>query len=330
MAPRVDASGDTTLSRQRYPLVVWQGCGVNSTDAIAANPAPPEPRRHRRTFWGFLDTHDGPPPRADGQPRRSPLRVLAQIPGDWLFERSSLPGDIIGVAVIAGTVIGGVAPGTVLAINWICSKVPMATNALRAAYHRDITYWSRPQSHQRRDVAEDPLPPMESDPNAKGVPRIVRWVTRKAEAGSKAATFFDDWLNQRSRVPAFCIEATLLAFGFLVAPIPIVVLFPVNALVLAVPTILGAYLAIRNRDFKRWSRGGMRQRNDILERVGGKGLAGPHLQMRTPSATLSHERAAPDAQSFSQPAARIVAPRPVSRTIAVATRQRPEMDSLGL
>ena len=129
---------------------------------------------------------------------------------------------------------------------------------------------------------------METSPDAKGVPRIVRWLTKTAERddipwiAKQTARFFDDWLAMRSRIPATVIEIALLSTSLFLTPLPWIVIFPVNLVVGGIPEALAFWLAVRNRDFRRWSRSGIFQRYHLRSNFRARALREAQAQLESP------------------------------------------------
>ncbi len=201
------------------------------------------------------------------RPNRRPWQqILRDAPGDWFWARSGGPGDFLGIVVVAAVLVAGLGIGNAIAINWCVSKVPTVLSGFRALRRREFMMWNRPQLYQRPGYMSGPPKPMEVDPNANGVPPIVARIIRSAERGNRGAGLLDDWLNARARIPGIAIELGVLVLGTFVAPIPRILLFPINFVVQQVPTGLSIWLSGMNRDISRFWRSGARQRADTLDR----------------------------------------------------------------
>ena len=220
------------------------------------------------------------------------LHTLRDLPGDWLFERNKVPGVILTVVLAVSVPVGkfvGVDVGSIFAYNWMLSLAPTIALAGRMVYHRfrdgywDVTWWTRPQQHQKKEVLEAPEAPAELmlDPQtlrtlagkivawqqkniavADRTPRAdgSRWERFADRARIFGARQLDDWLCQRARTPAFVISMTTLAIGHFVVAIPNTFLFPLNLIVTGIPTILAAYITFKTGDIYRLTRPGVRQR----------------------------------------------------------------------
>ena len=242
--------------------------------------------------------------------RRPLLQTLKESPLDWLFERNKLPGAILSVLFLASLPISGflgVPLGTVFIVNWAISLAPTVALTGRLIYHRvvdghwDPSWWTRPQSHQRQDVAPAPEQPLELelDPDDPTLPFVARkilkfehWLIKYAERDQKNVRTWlcgqvDDWLNQRARTPGFVVNMSVLGIGWVGAALPTTVIFPIDAVVTGIPSMLGAYLYWRTGDMYRITRPGVHQRPRFVDRVLEKRWVGePALDLSAPSPVL--------------------------------------------
>ena len=198
--------------------------------------------------------------------RRSIGRILKEAPGDWLFGRSSGPGDVLGFLVLAGMIIAGHGIGAALAVNWIVSKTPSVVTGIRAIRHREFMMWNRTQLYQRKGFMRGVPTALEVDPNAAGVPPLMRKIITAAENGNRGAALLDDWLSSRARIPGYLLDIGTVLFGTFVMPIPQVVLFPINHVLMQVPNAISIWLSGANRDISRYWRAGARQRASTLRK----------------------------------------------------------------
>lgn len=213
-------------------------------------------------------------PPSDLPPWKRTLRALRRGPADFLLERASWPGMVVDVAIVATLGALGLPFGTVLAIDWAAGEIPGVINFGRALAHRDPkakpgewwkrdwTYWTRPNARQAPEVSETTRDPIESSDSAKGIPRWLRWVSARARERGKPSliAYFDDWLNERSRVLGFAVEKSFLLAGLFVG-IPWLALFLTNDIVVTrIPNAISWYVALRNHDLRRVTRPGIWQR----------------------------------------------------------------------
>ncbi len=102
--------------------------------------------------------------------RRGFVTHLKEAPLDWLLARNDIPGHIMGWVMGGATIIAtglGVPLGTMLAINWLISQGPCVAQFIRMVHENgkngiynpikwDWSWWTRPQTHQKADIAATP------------------------------------------------------------------------------------------------------------------------------------------------------------------------------
>ena len=164
--------------------------------------------------------------------RRPLAKIVKELPLDWLLERNRLPGMILSVALplsaLAGAVLGA-SLGNVLFYNWAVSLAPSIALTARLVFRRVIdgywtpSLWTRPQAHQKKDIAPGPEEPVELSVDTTGMTRPARklmefeaWLINTAETDppswkTRACGFVDDWLNERARTPGFLVSITQIA-----------------------------------------------------------------------------------------------------------------------
>ncbi len=262
----------------------------------AALPETPEtPGRIHREHRGFL-TH------------------LKEAPLDWLLARNDIPGHVMGWVMGGATIIAtglGVPLGTMLAINWLISQGPCVAQFIRMVHVNarsgiynpikwDWSWWTRPQSHQKADIAATPEVALELqfDPATfvnpkptfiarhapwigsipKAGPFILRrhpWLARKiltyecrlilaAESEKRGAKRFVAGQIDDWLNQRARTPAFVLGMGQLaigsIVGISTIVNFALNAVVGWIPLTLAAFLAWQTGDPYRITRPGIRQR----------------------------------------------------------------------
>lgn len=111
------------------------------------------------------------------RPRQGWKQALKETPLNYLFERSKVPGEILGVLLVSATVLGGifgVQLGFMLFLNWGLSQGPCVAQTIRTAVINwrngiknplrwDWSWWTRPQSHQPPTIVKGPERPLEME-----------------------------------------------------------------------------------------------------------------------------------------------------------------------
>jgi ABC-type Fe3+ transport system permease subunit len=215
-------------------------------------------RRARRPFW----------------------TAVKELPLDWLLERNRVPGLILGALVPISTGVGtvlGASLGNIFFFNWGLSLASPVALTARLFYRRVLdgywtpSLWTRPQSHQKQDVAPAPEEPLELAVDTTGMSLPARklmefeaWLINTAETDppswkSRACGFVDDWLNERARTPGFIFSMTFMAVGIFVA-LPFTLLFPINLFLGGLPNLISLYLFKKTGDVYRFTRPGLHQR----------------------------------------------------------------------
>ena len=231
----------------------------------------PRSRVRRLVAWAY-----GLMPASDLPPLRRLVRAVRRGPADFVLERASWPGMVVDIAVITTLGALGLPFGTVLAIDWAVGEAPGVVNFGRALAHRnpkappepwwkwlktrDWTYWTRPSARQSEEVSRTTEESMEV--TSEKTPRWLKWIAKKAEERGKPSfiAYFDDWINERSRVLGFAVEKSFLVAG-LFTGVPWLALFLINDIVVTrIPNAVSWWQAIRNHDLRRVTRPGIWQR----------------------------------------------------------------------
>ena len=267
----------------------------------------PLDRRLPRRAW---DWAYGLLPSSDRAPLPRFLRAVRRGPKDFFLERASWPGMLLDVVLVASLSTIGLPFGTVLAIDWAAGEIPGVINFGRALAHRnpkaapqprwkwlwtrDWTYWTRPGARQAEEVSHSTEESMEV--TSEKTPRWLQWIARQAKERGKPSfiAYFDDWINERSRVLSFAVEKSFLLAGLFVG-IPWLALFLTNDIVVTrIPNAVSWWQAIRNHDLRRVTRPGIWQRpgDVVMDRSAGDldlrsiGLIGRGREGRTTTAPM--------------------------------------------
>ncbi len=270
-------------------------------DSPGQSPAPGSALR-RAWEWAY---HRLPP--SDAPVGRRILRAIPRFPGDFLLERTSWAGKVVDAIVFPTALALGMGPGAVLALAWLIGEVPSVVTFGRAVahrsphaqpgqwWHRDWTYWTRPGARQPLEIGPAPQHPMETAPTSHHIPKWERWLVQRAEQKGRFSIpgFFDDWLNQRSRVAGWVIEHAYLGAGALLG-VSLLPLFLLNTLVIGnISEAVAWYMGIREGDVRRATRPGVFQRDgDVVTAPTAPETTGPGAAV-PPPAHRGHNRNIP-------------------------------------
>ena len=186
---------------------------------------------------------------------------------DWLNERARFPGLVVGGVVLALVPVLGISFTGALALEWGIGKIPMLWSVVQAIRIRQFRRWSRPQSYQDpgRVTVEQPAE-LKDEWREMGWQRALASAARRPGLPGYAARFFDDWLNERWRVPGFVIETVLMG-STLLGGLPTAAVFILDWVMDRGPTINSICLAVANGSLKRLNRPGSFQHARALHEL---------------------------------------------------------------
>jgi hypothetical protein len=266
------------------------------------------------------------------------------LPASWLFSRSCGPTTTVVAAVwLAGLFVAVPYATPLLLANW---AVPFIANGIRAAWYGKWSLLTRPQAHQIPCVATGPHDPAETpgcshshvpkwrslvaeraERGGRIAGKVDRWLSRPsrliellgkitsaADSGNRKAKAVDDWINERSQVASFFMEAAILAIGLgLHASWGLV--FPLEMLFHNIPDILSGYVGARTGTPHRVFRPGMFQRRTTVESLVVRG----DLEAPDVPAPSVHEAVGRQQHTHSNPAPHQQRTSPSSRPLPTDT-----------